>query len=383
MTPRLRRRLGVFVGFAFMLPLLGLPSVSAAPIDDTRAEAARVQDPLAAQGEQVSIRAERYNRARSKVAEAEAGMAQTEADVARSDERLKLVKDRLAGAAVIAYVHGGSTSILSTMARSGRPNETIVRNQYLRVTAADQRAIIGELRLAKQDLSLRRTELDEERRAARAASDEAATASRQAQDAEATQRALLSSVEGDLSGLVAEEAARREAEEAAQRRLAVVIPPTAAATTAAPALVEGLATAAQPVVEPIAETVVPATRILPTSGLGAVAVERAMTHLGKPYEYGGSGPGSFDCSGLTQDAWAAAGVSLSHGADLQWYESTRVSVDEVIPGDLLFFGDSVEGIHHNAMYIGDGQMIEASQTGTPIRIRGWRSVDLVGAGRPG
>ncbi len=371
-----------------MLPVVGHPLATAAPIDDKRAEAARVQDELEAQGEQVSIMAERYNRARAKVAEVEAGMAETEADVARSDDRLKLVKQRLAVAAVSAYVHGGSTSILSTMARSGKPNETIVRNQYLRVTAADQRAIIGELRRAKEDLALRRSELDAERRAARAASDEAAAASRQAESAEAAQRSILSSVQGDLSGLVAEEAARREAEEAAQRRLAVVIPPTAATAAATPGgglpgavapLVEDLATAA----EPLVETVLPATKILPSSGLGGIAVDRAMTHLGKPYEYGGSGPGSFDCSGLTQDAWAAAGVSLSHGADLQWYESTRVSVDEVIPGDLLFFGDSVEGIHHVTMYVGDGQMIEASTTGTPIRIRGWRSGDLVGAGRPG
>jgi len=356
---------------------MGHPLASAAPIDDKRAEAARVQDQLEAQGEEVSILAERYNRARLKVAEVEEGVAQTEADVARSDERLKQVKGRLATAAIAAYVHGGSTSILSTMARSGKPDETIVRQQYLRVTAADQREIIGELRLAKEDLSVRRAELDVERVAARDASAEAAAASREAESAAAAQRALLASVEGEISGLVAEEAARREAEEAAQRRLAAVIPPTRAADAAPDPLAEVLST-----VEDLVGGL-PATRILPSSGLGGTAVDRAMIHLGKPYEYGGSGPGSFDCSGLTQDAWAAAGVSLSHGADLQWYESTRVSVDEVIPGDLLFFGDSVEGIHHVAMYIGDGQMIEASTTGTPIRIRGWRSGDLVGAGRPG
>ncbi len=368
-----------------MLPIVGQPSASAAPIDDKRAEAARVQDELEAQGTQVSILAERHNRARLKMAEVEDSLAQTEADVARSDERLKLVKGRLATAAISAYVHGGSTSILSSMARSGKPNETIVRNQYLRVTAADQREIIGELRLAKEDLSLRRTELDSERKAARAASDDAAAASREAEEAEAAQRAILASVEGDISGLVAEEAARREAEEAAQRRLAVVIPPTAARGTGdAPAAATTPAAPAPAATQLAADDEeLPATRILPSSGLGGVAVDRAMIHLGKPYEYGGSGPGSFDCSGLTQDAWAAAGVSLSHGADIQWYESTRVPVDQVIPGDLLFFGDSVEGIHHVTMYIGDGQMIEASTTGTPIRIRGWRSGDLVGAGRPG
>jgi len=339
MTPRHRRLLGVLVGMALMLPMLGQPLASAAPIDDKRAEAARLQDQLEAQGEQVSIQAERYNRARAKVAEVEDSVAQTEADVARSDERLKLVKGRLATAA------------------------------------------IGELRLAKEDLSLRRAELDTERKAARSASEEAAAASRQAENAEAAQRALLSSVEGDISGLVAEEAARREAEQAAQRRLAVVIPPTAA-SSATPTPSSAPAASTPVAVQPPAEEL-PATRILPSSGLGDVAVAEAMKHLGKPYVYGGAGPDSFDCSGLTMYAWAAAGVSLSHGADIQWYESTRVPIDEVIPGDLLFFGDSVEGIHHNAMYIGNGEMIEASRTGTPIRIRGWRSIDLVGAGRPG
>jgi cell wall-associated NlpC family hydrolase len=368
MTPRHRRLLGIFVGFALMLPVMGQPLASAAPIDDKRAEAARLQDQLEAQGEQVSLMAERYNRARLKVDEVEAGIAETESDVARSDDRLKLVKDRLAAAAVAAYMHGGSTSILSTMARSGVPNETIVRHQYLRVTADDQRSIIGELRLAKEDLSLRRAELDGERKAARTASDEAAAASHEANAAQAEQAALLASVEGDISGLVAEEAARREAADAEQRRLAAVIPPTAI-RLAAPA-----AAAADDL---------PATRILPSSGLGGVAVDWAMQQLGKPYEYGGSGPDSFDCSGLTMRAWGAAGVSLSHGADIQWYETTRISMDELIPGDLLFYGDSVEGIHHVAMYVGDGQMIEASTTGTPIRIRGWRSGDLVGAGRPG
>ena len=77
-------------------------------------------------------------------------------------------------------------------------------------------------------------------------------------------------------------------------------------------------------------------------------------------------------------------MRLSHSAYTQYFETTRVPIDAVQPGDLLFFGkDGVESIHHNAIYIGGGDMIEASQTGTPIRIRGWRAGDLVGAGRPG
>ena len=131
---------------------------------------------------------------------------------------------------------------------------------------------------------------------------------------------------------------------------------------------------------PVEEVV---TKVVPSSGRGATAVAEARKHLGKPYRYGGSGPDSFDCSGLTSWAWRAAGVELSHSALSQYYETTRVSTSAVEPGDLLFFGSSVGGIHHVTMYIGGGEMIEASQTGTPIRIRGWRSGDLVGAGRPG
>ena len=110
----------------------------------------------------------------------------------------------------------------------------------------------------------------------------------------------------------------------------------------------------------------------------------AEAQIGKPYVWGGSGPDSFDCSGLTAYAWRAAGVHLSHSAYTQWFETTRVPIDQIQPGDLLFFGkDGVESIHHNAIYVGGGQMVEASQTGVPIRYRGWRSIDLVGAGRPG
>jgi peptidoglycan DL-endopeptidase CwlO len=123
---------------------------------------------------------------------------------------------------------------------------------------------------------------------------------------------------------------------------------------------------------------------VPPSSKAAIAVATAEAQIGKPYVWGGSGPDSFDCSGLTAYAWRAAGVHLSHSAYTQWFETTRVPIDQIQPGDLLFFGkDGVESIHHNAIYVGGGQMVEASQTGVPIRYRGWRSIDLVGAGRPG
>lgn len=375
MTPR-HRRLGVLVGIALLFPVMTAPA-SADPLADKRAEAARIQEALERQGEKVSILAERSNRAQLKVAEVEGSLAKTAAEVARSDQRLQQVRARLATAAVLAYVHGGNISLIGQLARGGQA-DMVVRTQYLRVTAADQRRVIGEVRSARQDFETQKSRLESERKAAAEAADAAAAANRAAQEAEDAQRAVLGQVTGELSELVAAEQARREAEELRNRPAPAAIAATSPVTE--PPRVPTSAA-------PQATTTVPAqtqTAAPPASGKGAIAVAEARKQLGKPYVWGGSGPDNFDCSGLTAWAWKAAGVRLSHSAYTQYFETTRVPIDAVQPGDLLFFGkNGVESIHHNAIYIGGGDMIEASQSGVPIRIRGWRSVDIVGAGRPG
>ena len=96
-----------------------------------------------------------------------------------------------------------------------------------------------------------------------------------------------------------------------------------------------------------------------------VAVSTAMAQLGKPYGWGASGPDSFDCSGLTMFAYAAAGVSLPHYTGAQINMGRHVSWDEMQPGDLIFFGAD---LHHMGMYIGGGQMIHAPHTGDVVKI---------------
>jgi peptidoglycan DL-endopeptidase CwlO len=357
------------------------PASFADPLADKRAEAARIREQLEEQGEKVSVLAERSNRAHLKVAEVEGSLARTQAEVARSDERLQAVRARLATAAVLAYVHGGSNALIGKLAR-GTQDDMIVRTQYLRVTAADQRRVIGEVRTAKQDFELQKSRLDTDRKAAAEAAAVAATASEAAVEAENAQRAVLGRVTGELGELVAAEQARLEAEEARNRPAPVVTPAVEAPRITEPPRVPTQSAAPQSA--PTTAAAAPRAAAVPTSDKGAIAVAEARRQLGKPYVYGGSGPDNFDCSGLTAWAWKAAGVRLSHSAYTQYFETTRVPIDAVQPGDLLFFGkDGVESIHHNAIYIGGGDMIEASQTGTPIRIRGWRGGDLVGAGRPG
>lgn len=105
-----------------------------------------------------------------------------------------------------------------------------------------------------------------------------------------------------------------------------------------------------------------------------IAVATARKQLGKPYRWGGSGPSSFDCSGLTRFAWAAAGVHLPHGSRAQYATLRRVPLDKLEPGDVVYRPG------HVGLYIGDGRMIHAPQSGQDVEIAPVRR--LVGAGRP-
>jgi peptidoglycan DL-endopeptidase CwlO len=346
------------------------PAARAAPIDEKQAEAARIQDELERQGEEVSVAAERFNQAQRHLEATQAALAKAEAELRRSDERMTLVRGRLAQAAVIAYTGGGSNAFLNLLARNADPTQTVVRQQYLRVIASDQRAVLGELRLAREDFEVQRSALGDEQRKADVAAAAAADTRADAMAAEAGQRTIAARIDAELADLVVAEATRRLEAEAALR-------PAPPVSTAPPAPTAGTARVPESLADP-SPLAAPAG-----SSPAAIAVQEATRQIGKPYAWGGSGPDSFDCSGLTAWAWRAAGVELTHSADIQYFETTRVAVEDIQPGDLLFFGPDVEGIHHNAIYIGDGQMIEASQSGVPVRYRGWRARDLVGVGRPG
>ncbi len=105
----------------------------------------------------------------------------------------------------------------------------------------------------------------------------------------------------------------------------------------------------------------------------AVAVQRTIAYakaqLGRPYRWAAAGPSSFDCSGLTMQAWARGGVRLPHYSVAQFAQSTRISMLDARPGDLLFWSSngSPSGIHHVALYLGGGQFIEAPHTGANVR----------------
>jgi hypothetical protein len=112
----------------------------------------------------------------------------------------------------------------------------------------------------------------------------------------------------------------------------------------------------------------------------SVAVSVALSEVGKPYVWGATGPSAFDCSGLTQYAYRAAGVQLPRTAAEQLAAGPPVAASALRPGDLVFF---YPGIEHVGMYLGNGQMVDAPHAGSSVRVEsiGWFG-PLMGATRP-
>jgi cell wall-associated NlpC family hydrolase len=113
------------------------------------------------------------------------------------------------------------------------------------------------------------------------------------------------------------------------------------------------------------------------------ALAFAAAQLGVPYRWGGTGPGGFDCSGLSQAAFAHAGVALPRVAQDQFDAGPAVTGSTVQPGDLVFFGSGPTGVDHVGLYIGDGLMVDAPHTGAVVRVESADWSGLVGATRPG
>jgi peptidoglycan DL-endopeptidase CwlO len=109
-----------------------------------------------------------------------------------------------------------------------------------------------------------------------------------------------------------------------------------------------------------------------TTAAAKIAIQVALAQQGKPYVWGATGPDTFDCSGLMLFAYRAAGITLPRVADQQYTAGAHLPVAQAQPGDLLFWADASgnpAAIHHVAMYLGDGKIVEAQQSGMPVHIR--------------
>jgi cell wall-associated NlpC family hydrolase len=252
---------------------------------------------------------------------------------------------------------GGTTDALEAVLTSESLADADARLTYLRSSEAAQARVFERLAVDRQLLNERIERLEVQRGRALEAEQRIAELKTEITAKVADQRDEI-----DRLTTLIERAERRRAERERRAEAAA-----AAASASAPA--DASATVAAPV-GPVPSA----------GGRAAIAVRAALAQTGKPYQWGASGPDSFDCSGLTMFAWAQAGVSLPHSSAAQYAATPRVSTSDLQPGDLLFHGSP---IHHVAMYIGGGQMVEAPYTGASVRVVSSARSDNVGAGRPG
>ncbi|MEU1403493.1 C40 family peptidase [Streptomyces sp. NPDC005728] len=123
----------------------------------------------------------------------------------------------------------------------------------------------------------------------------------------------------------------------------------------------------------------PADNRPPSSTEADRAVRYAMGQIGKPYQWGAEGPKSYDCSGLTSQAWEHAGTPIPRTSQQQWARLKRIPLTALRPGDLVVYFPEAT---HVAMYVGDGQVVQAPRPGGKVTLSPLASYPVLGAVRP-
>jgi cell wall-associated NlpC family hydrolase len=363
--------------------LLAAPASSVTPqqaLAAKQAEASRLQSQIQANYDRADALDEQLVQAQSAVADAQNKISAAERAIAQAERDTNGLRSRLGLRAARLYMGAGTTDPLDLNAANVR--ELGSRSKYTEAAAAEDSHLIDQLRVSEENLGIQRQSLQQQKAAAQAQSDKV-TAARKALDSTTQQQQrLLSSVKGEMAGLVHQiQVERDRAAAAAARARIAAMQRAAAATTAATTGGGGGGGGGNGggggggggvIVDP---STIPAP-----SGGAAAAVAYAFAQIGKPYIYAGTGPVGFDCSGLTMMAWAQGGVSMAHGSQSQYLSFPHVPISQLQPGDLVFFGDSGPTNHHVGIVVGPGMMIEAPHTGAFVREVSYMRGDLVPLG---
>ena len=314
------------------------------------AEARQVKTQIETLDRRVELAGERYLVAADKHAKLLSEKRKAAARVAKAEKRLRQLQTHLDTRANDMY-RTGPLGFLDVL-MGAKSFDQFARNwDILKTLNASDANYIGETKDARAEAESAHAEL---------AVKEKAAASQQAimSDNKKYVEGQLSERKAKLAGIESEVRALQASEEAA--RVA-----RAAAWAAASSSSSGGGGGGSYPSPPI-----------PANGS---VVDFARSRLGCPYVWAASGPGSFDCSGLTMWAYEKVGIHLSHSSGAQISEGYRVSRKDLQPGDLVFFGSP---IHHVGMYVGGGMMIESPHSGANVRIASMDRGDYAGACRP-
>ncbi|HEY1917095.1 MAG TPA: NlpC/P60 family protein [Streptosporangiaceae bacterium] len=339
----------------------GQVSQRQAALDAARVQLARDSSRLAGLRVKAEAVIERYDKAMVNLQQAKTAYqtAQTRLSRARSEERTsRLQVARMAAQDYEAA--GGAGSMATMLGNSGGPqafmqgaaDEQQLAQQSTDVLAQNRATTIvtGVFRV-----QARRALGQEQVQAKRAAALKTAI-----QAAIARQQAAVTATQASARQLEAQLSAAQAREFRLEQQAQAAPPATPPAAAAPPAAGGSSSWASAYSLSQGASSV-----------QGNIAADWALTQLGKPYQWGGAGPGTYDCSGLTMDAWAHAGVTLLHWTGYQWPSGPHIPLDQLRRGDLLFYAtDNSEPvtIHHVGIYIGNGQMVDAPYTGVDVRI---------------
>jgi peptidoglycan DL-endopeptidase CwlO len=366
-----------------------------------RAEAQTLADKINALGLQEGALGEQYNAGVIALAQANGRvvLATKQMHAAESDQQKTLAL--LRQDAVEAYVGGGADQALTTPGPLKTIDDALLRQELEQTVASDQSDILDSYRLAEAQASTARAELvvarnDKAHQVAGLQHDRD-----QVQAAEYQLEGLEAQVKGRIATLVAQieheqmvAEEKAEAARLAQERAEAAAAAQAQATAEAQAAVEAAAERqqeAQQAAEVAAATkedasedpavTVPATTVppvtvttTPSASVGAAlpgenpaapgAIAAAESRLGDAYVWGGAGPDVFDCSGLVMWSYDQVGISLPHYSGSQYADTIHIPMSDLEPGDLVFPG----GLFHVAMYIGNGEIIQAPYTGAYVQI---------------
>ena len=367
------RRAALLAGFTATLALTLLPTASAQADQATSVDTAAGQAQVQALADKAEIVVEQYDASQDALSAAQIQLATDRAAITAAQttvDSTQVQVDAIARDAYESGALGGAASVLL----SQDPQAALRGADYLQRVADNRDRELAQATNARNTLVQAQASANQE-----LASVQKLQASLQAE--QKAINALIGKQQTALAATQAQAAAQAAAQVAAATQVSRSQTRTAlpAAKAKAVAPVANVAAPVAKVAATVATAAAPAVPAVASSKAAAV-LRYAYAQLGKAYRYGAAGARTFDCSGLTMKAWAAAGVALSHNAAAQYYSTKHVAKSALQPGDLVYFG---RPIHHVGIYIGGGKFIEAPYTGAKIRISNLSARhDYAGASRP-
>ncbi|WP_328690040.1 NlpC/P60 family protein [Streptomyces phaeochromogenes] len=290
--------------------------------------------------EEATAPTEEYNRisAEGKKLQREADRAQD--SLARKQQEVNELREAIGPLAAAQYRSGGIDPSVQLFL-SGNPDDYLEQAEMLDRTSNRQADALGAMQATQRELTQERQvaqerlkDLEETRAKAAAKKDEV--------------QAKLTKARKLLNSLTAAQRARMAADQERDD--------TAAGVSDSTATYNG-----------------------PSSGRAKAALDFAYAQLGKPYEWGSTGPNSYDCSGLVGASWRTAGVSLPRTVKEMYDAGRKVAKSDLQPGDIIYWYNDNQ---HNGMYVGNGKAIHAPRTGKNIEIVPLDSMPFFAASRP-